>query len=635
MAGNTLTPLQLIAGASLLQNQGIAVSPELTTSITAYQATPTMQLFFQVLALDSSLATLGANSIPAFSNSLPAAYSALGTQMTTAILAQATADFAGGDVSKFIQALNLVQAYTQNTNLFINSAVNSQTYLANTFTSTNDMITGDVTSINLATTAFGQDLLNLGAMIDLSNLNDLGTPLALIQRIVELTGNIPVLSLLLLAEGVSQDIVINLTSPTLTVADSVQRLMYQAMTKITGNDLAQILKVLRITTVELETMADLLNPAKILPNSFLSLTVTTAVGQRAVYINDLGAVNTTLELELPEYVVVAYQRLAQIIPADQALANKALAVALGQINGVSFINLPTLAASIRSLETTKDLPLITALTSAVPPSVANYYTSTLAVGGGVNGDIRVTDVIGLAGGWIATDAFLRTVEIFSQMDLTTLNLIYDTMLNALDGTYGDTGAGPLTIPGGRPCAGTYIGVPETIPNPNPPPPDITVYNPSAIGLAMACLTGAAATELNNLQATYPTLTSELNTLWTNMAQQIVREDTLQPLINLNYADLTANDRNSIYGFIYSLPSYGTETEEGGTAWFIEAMANVSTQGGQAIIACMREGRNQVALGNSGIVTNTKIPGDPVPPPPSAQLLPSTYTEAQAENLIIR
>jgi hypothetical protein len=305
MAGNTLTPLQLIAGAGLLQNQGISVSPELTAAISAYSNTAVMSAFFDALANDSSLATLAANSVPAFSNSLPAAYANIGTQMTTAITTQASADFGSGDISKFIQAVNLALSYTENTNLFINSAVNSQTYLGNTFTSTNDMITGDVTSINLATVAFGQDLARLGRLIDLRDLGDLGSPLSLIQSVVKVTGNIPVLSLLLLAEGVSEDIVLNLTSPTLSVADSVQRLMYQAMTKITGTDLAQILKVLAVTTPNIETMADLLNPVKILPNSYLSLTVTTANGPRAVYINSTGAVNTNLETLLPAYVIGA------------------------------------------------------------------------------------------------------------------------------------------------------------------------------------------------------------------------------------------------------------------------------------------------------------------------------------------
>jgi hypothetical protein len=303
MSGNVLTPLQLIAGAGLLQNQGLAVSPELSAAIDAYSNTPLMSAFFEALALDSSLATLAANTVPAFSNSVPAAYANLGTQMSTVVLSQGAADFGSGDISKFIQALNLVQAYGQNTNLFINSAVNSQTYLGNTFTSTNDMITGDVTTINLATTTFGQDLARLGGLIDLNNLGNLGSPLALIQRIVQLTGNIPVLSLLLLAEGVSEDIVLNLTDPTISVSDSVQRLMYQAMTQVTGDALSQILKVLKITTQGIETMADLLNPVRLFPNSYQSLTVVTANGPRAVYVNATGSVNTNLEQELPPYVI--------------------------------------------------------------------------------------------------------------------------------------------------------------------------------------------------------------------------------------------------------------------------------------------------------------------------------------------
>jgi hypothetical protein len=324
--------------------------------------------------------------------------------------------------------------------------------------------------------------------------------------------------------------------------------------------------------------------------------------------------------------MITYARLKNIIPEDQALANKALSVALGQINGLGTTSLPNFAATVANLETTRDLPLITALTTAVPPSVANYYISTLAVGGGTNGDIRVVDIIGLAAGWVATDAFARTVEIFATMNLSTLTLIYQRMNTALTGGYGDTGAGPLTIPAG-PGAGTYNGVV----NPTPPPD----YDPTAISLAMTALKSAAQTEIANLQATYPTECAELNTLWTNMAQQIIREDTLQALINLNYADLTANDRNSIYGFIYSLPSYGTETEVGGMAWFLEAMADLATQAGEAIVACLREGRNSIALNSAGIVTNTRIPGDPIPPPAQAELLPSTYSEAQAENLVIR
>jgi hypothetical protein len=625
MAAGTLTPLQLIAGASLLQNQGLIVSPELTASITAYEDTPLMQAFFAAAALDSTLETLAANSVPAFSNSLPAAYSSLGTQMTDVINAQATLDAGSGDVSKFIQAFNIATGYGQLTNQFINSAVNSQTYLANTFTSTNDSITGDITTVNLATPTFGQDLENLGNLINLSNLQVLGSPLALIQKIVNITGNLPVLSALLLVQGVPEEIILNLNRPTLSVANSVQRLMYQAMTQVTGSDLDQVLKVLKVTTANISTMADLLNPVKLFPNSFQSLTVTTSAGIRAIYTNSSGSVNYNLETELPAYIIDRYNDLKQIIPADQALANCALGVSLGQINGISSTTLPVFSSVVKNMQTTRDLPLITALTTAVPESVANYYTSTLAIGAGPNGTVRVVDIIGLAGGWVATDAFLQTVEIFSTMNLTTLTTIYQRMTTAMSGGYGPVDSGPIVIPAG-PGAGTYNGVPD------PAPPD---YNPTAISLAMAALTSAALTEIAALQTAYPTETSELNTLWNQMAQQVDGEETLQPIAGLNFADLTANQRTSIYGFVLSLTNFGTDTEEGGIAWFLEAMADLSTQGGQAVIACLREGRNQTALNSGGIYTNTKIPADPDPPPAQATLLPSEYSESEAINLVVK
>lgn len=374
MATSILTPLQLIAGASLLQNQGISASPELTDAINTYLATPLISAYEEALVEGAPIFNLSGNTVPAFTNSVPSSFSGYSTTVTTTytggslttlqvastagigqnmtitgtgftsgqtvisinsateltisaapdstpsgtltfsatfsdqamtflISTQASADFASGDISKFIQALNLALAYTETTNVFINSAVNSQTYLANTFTTTNDMISADVTTVNLATLAFGSDLTKLGNLIDLSNLNDLGSPLALIQRIVEVSGNIATLGVYLLIEGVPEEIVLNLNSPTLSVTDSVQKLMYQALTKVTDTALSEILKVLGITTLNISTAADLLNPFKLFPNSYQSLTVTTANGTRAIYLSNTGAVNSKLETELPLYVV--------------------------------------------------------------------------------------------------------------------------------------------------------------------------------------------------------------------------------------------------------------------------------------------------------------------------------------------
>jgi hypothetical protein len=208
-----------------------------------------------------------------------------------------------GDLSKFTQALSIADGYASQTNTFVNSAVNSQTYLCNTFTTTNNMITGDITAVNLATTAFAQDLSNLGNLIDLNNLDNLGAPLTLVQRIVAIVGNAPVLSVYFIEQGVPGDIVINLNNPTISVDDSVQKLMYEAMLRITGDDLAQILRVMGVTTTGIATMADLLNPLRLFPLSFQSLTAPTAQGPRAIYTNSTGSVNSSLAEELPLYVL--------------------------------------------------------------------------------------------------------------------------------------------------------------------------------------------------------------------------------------------------------------------------------------------------------------------------------------------
>jgi hypothetical protein len=222
---------------------------------------------------------------------------------TGLIASTAATDMGSGDLTKFVQALNQAQSYADQASIFINTAVNSQTYLADTFTSMNSMITGGITDVNLATQPFGQDLANLGQLIDLANLGDFGSPLGLIRQIYGVTGSIPSVSVQFASVGIPVQVILNLTDPTISVVDSIQRLMYAAMTRITGNDLTQILSVMKVTTAGITSMADLLNPVRLFPNSFQSLTVPTKFGLRGIYINSAGSVNQNLIGELPEYVM--------------------------------------------------------------------------------------------------------------------------------------------------------------------------------------------------------------------------------------------------------------------------------------------------------------------------------------------
>jgi len=313
----SLTPLQLNATAGLLQNQGLSANAEFVSAVTAYNSTALISPFLTTIELGvgnvsantiSELETLAANSCAALSDSVPAGYATLIVSTNppgfTGLLTTTANTYMGnGDLSKFCQALSISQGYADQTNTFVNSAVNSQTYLGNTFTTMNNMITGSITAINLNTTAFSSDLINLGQLINLKNLNNLGSPLALVQQIYSITGTIPVVSLAFTAAGVPQSVVLNLTNPAVTVTDSAQALMYHAMTQITGDNLTQILIVLGVTTVGIHTMADLLNPVKLFPNSFQTLTTPTKYGPVAIYINSVGSVNTNLKTQLPPYVM--------------------------------------------------------------------------------------------------------------------------------------------------------------------------------------------------------------------------------------------------------------------------------------------------------------------------------------------
>ena len=316
MTTSYLTALQLDASPGLLQNTGLSANLFLTTEIAVYNSTALIAPYLATLANStaanlsnstiSTLESLASNTCPALADSVPVGYASLsvGKTLFTGLISVTASTYMGnGDLTKFVQALNQAQSYADQASIFINTAVNSQTYLSDTFSTMNNMITGGITEVNLATQPFGTDLSNLGRLINLANLGDFGSPLGLIQQIYSVTGSIPGVSIAFVSAGIPLNVVLSLSDPTVSVVDSIQRLMYTAMTQITGTALDQILTVMGVTTAGITTMADLLNPVKLFPNSFSSLTVPTKHGSRGIYTNSSGSVNQNLITELPEYVM--------------------------------------------------------------------------------------------------------------------------------------------------------------------------------------------------------------------------------------------------------------------------------------------------------------------------------------------
>lgn len=320
---STLTPLQLTAGAAMLQNQGLRVNPTVPIAISSYTSLPLISTYLTVLTeanagtgglstgTKHTLGNLASNTCAALSDSQPQYYLNLTTfygvpyppGLSGIVSRKANLYLGDGNLNKFSQIFSACESYKSLANQFIISACNANNYLCDTFTNNDNSIAGDITKINLATPAFGEDLRNMGQLWDLSNLDNLGSPLALTQRIISITGVTPALGVAFVLAGVPQEVVVNLTDPALTVTDAAQKAMYTAMTQIKGDTLSQILTIFNVTTAGIETMSDLLNPVKLFPLSFQSLTTVTANGPRAIYTNNTGSVNTELINQLPPYVV--------------------------------------------------------------------------------------------------------------------------------------------------------------------------------------------------------------------------------------------------------------------------------------------------------------------------------------------
>ena len=609
----SLSPLQLGAGEALLNNQGIRPSTALTSTVASYNSLAVIQpLLSTIVAGNSilaanvitSLETLAANTCPALSDSVPYGYTNLTVNATTpgftGLISNTAELYLGnGDVGKFSQILGISNSYVESVNSFINAGVNSKTYLANTFSGMNNFVSADLSFVTTDPKTFGEDLSKLGNLINLANLDVLGTPLALLQQVVKLGGLVAPIIVYLGAQGISSDTIISIASPNATIDNNTQKLMYQAMLEITDTDLAQILKILGVTTDNIYSMADLLNPAMIFPNSFGTLITPTCSATEHIYtsskkttatngfnslnkIINTGVINSALEGELPVYSMDGYRTLRNIIPPDQALANKALSVSLMQITNITNMTLPQLAKAYGAVQLNTGLPAIENQTTPVTPVATNYFTtqSGLATGTGPNNTLLLTDVIGSATGAGIVAPLSNTTNtlttLTTQGTLTTLTSIYVTMLAVVNGNYGTN---PVVIPIGQPAAGTY----------------------ASQNLAFTTgLIPAAYTEIAAIIASKPNETTAMTKEFTEIAIHIVGERYYQVKAGLDIGNLTANSQTSVMSLIGSLPQYGKNIAAGGSAEFLTAVADISTPGGQAVIATMNEGRSRTELVANGV-----------------------------------
>lgn len=626
-----LTPLQLTAGSALLNNTGIILAPALTTALNSFNSTAVIAAWqaavnyylaqsWKTTPTLASLLSIGNSTCAALGNSIPS-----GAPTPRPVTGPVSTGFSGlinntgelylgnGSVARFAQGFMAVQNYIATTNTFINSAVNAQTYLGPTFTNMNNLTTNNISSINANFSAFGIDLGNQGLLTNFQDIENYGTPAALLRQIAAVAdlqgGTLKVIETPMLALGATkaniQQLVTGNRADNPVAFDRLQKIAYDAMTRITGANLQQVLDILEVTTPNIVTMADLLDPKKIFPNSWQTMATPTPAGPVPVYI-DNGSVNMTLATTVANYLPTpsGCDELGKIIPQGIAIANKSVQVALQQITGLVETTLPALAqtvlgqcrdtwninqyyladscvangapiptfyraqqdvppgidinntdywlpTSLGGLSTMTGLADIESQTTALSQDTANYYADSLATGTGPNNTVTLCDVIGAAvgSGYISplNSATSTINSLNSAGGLNDLKNIYTDMLGATDDSQ------------------------------------------------MASLIADANTAIGVIVSGYPTEVAALNSAFDSMASHLATEKGFQTDGGIDYTDLPSTNKNSVYALIQNLGFYGTQVDACGPAYYLTQIADTSIAGGQALVGSMREAQNNQRL----------------------------------------
>ena len=384
MAESTATPLQLTAGVGFYAGNAITANTQLANNIAAYNSlAPIANLIYTIgqaasnvtLAITANtianLKTIGANIsgnyCPALGDSVPSnvSWTVGNAGYATSISTAGSTYLGSGDFGKFAQAFGAAQGYIALTNNVILSAVNvnSDDYLGPTFSNMDNLISGDIAKINLAFPAFGADLEACGDLFSLENVDIFGTPAALLNQLATkgnmLNGSTPAVTAALNAQGLTDQNIADLVNLnvqslfnpdglTQNAFDTLQKQAYPGLCEVTGTDLQQVLDILGCTLPNITQMCQLLNPVKIFPTSYSSLTLPTSNGPVLIY-NVNGDVNSAITpiLNSGTLAPVGCDDLAKIIPAANAAANRALQIAFQQVKGITRSTAPQLAAILQ------------------------------------------------------------------------------------------------------------------------------------------------------------------------------------------------------------------------------------------------------------------------------------------------
>jgi len=598
---------------------------------------------------------LGAMAFPAgLSNVLPTGLSEAASVMGGSL---SGVDIVGS-ASKFGTIFSSADGFVGSANSMIAAATNSaNAFAGGTFPGMDGIMSGNLTGITNALPDFGTDLASLGSTINFESISNLGSPGQLLQN-MDLAGNLgPMYDKLAdisidpriassLGGGLSTVTnAINNNTGGLTISNlgvdlnkladigpalpnNIQSQIYDGFAGLSTTELGDVKGILKNTQASITSGSDLMNPQKLFPTSFSTLTAplrTASVGDRAIY-DAQGGVNG----EFDSLGV----NLTGALPDDLAVANGALARSFGQIKGIDASTAGLLSTAAITAETFKDLDLIQNQTTYVDPAVVAFWTAQYKTQSGIDlatgpdGTFTISDAIGYAAGYNSAAPLQQNkIEMEKLIASGAMNVftqdsgsgsastgIYIVMDYFIDGAYTvvTPGTPPVTtyvIPAGVYGAGTY----------------------ASQEAAWNAIIAAAQTIMTNFYTDNPGA-QIIQRNFKRMQEQQAREKLIRIKMDLDLSVVQAQDNNAIQ-LASNLPSFALDTTAGGASELLERVMNFSSTGGQAAVGAMREARNLDKLATANIQTDAPIP-QTLPSNPG-QIASSTYTVAQADAVIIR
>lgn len=568
---------------------------------------------------------------------------------------------------EFVRMIQQCYQFKETNNSLIASVANSKTFLKGTYSNINDLTTSDLSGVNLAFKDFGNDMIRLGKTLDLSQIYVFGLPSKFVLNLQNVDALTPALKFALLYSELTTTELTDILNPSYIPDTTQEKKIYNALTLVQGQDLADIQIITNCSTKNLSSLADLIDPIKMFPNSYGSLTLpqysTDTISSKIYKLIYLGTnVNTDIQ-NWGEY-------LDGILPSDLALACGAFMMTMNQIKNIKQMECEKLSQVIANLEVTnKDLPLINTDTGVpVDIDLVDNTLARTAFGSGNSGVYRFADFLGAMSGWPYRDYYTQLKNLFSKLPTESLSVVYKklyqkslgndwqllssgTSANAYKlfvvSSAANSGAGSVSGTSDLTqviTIGDIIAFKSTDSLTTPVANQYTVTSVTATSVSFAPslatpvavndkifkinsnynttvpdLITAANSEINTINTTYSDTIKLINYYWSSIGRQLAIEQRAIPIaVKKSLYVYEDTDTADIDSFIRSMQNYALDTGYCEIAPIIEAIADATNIGGQSLIAMMRETRNGQRLVNAGGELDNDVPDELVPQSASAR-----------------